>query len=82
MFDLGLLDLELAGGLFTWSNGRSFQSWSRIDRFLVCPAWESMYPKLIQSRLPRLFLDHFPILLESGRFGGSKKPFCFENMWL
>lgn len=33
--DLRLMDLELAGGLYTWSNGKSSQSWSRIDHFLV-----------------------------------------------
>lgn len=30
-----LVDLALAGGLSTWSNGRSSQSWSRIDCFQV-----------------------------------------------
>lgn len=29
-----------------------------------------------------MFSDHFLIVLESGRFGGSRKPFRFENMWL
>lgn len=41
-----------------------------------------MFLEVSQKRLPHLFSDHFSILLENGRFGGGKKPFCFENMWL
>lgn len=42
-----------------------------------------MYPELIQWKLSHLYSDHFPILLlEGGRWGGSMKPFRFENMWL
>lgn len=58
------------------------QSWSRIDRFLVSSCWEFLCLELIQKRLPRMYSDHFLILLESGRFRGVKKPFRFENIWL
>ena len=37
--ELGLLDLPLEGGLFTWSNNREFPAKSRIDRFLVSSEW-------------------------------------------
>lgn len=73
--ECGLVDLDMSGGLFTWSNGRNFQSWSRIDRFLVSSCWESVYPELFQRRMPRLFSDHFPLLLEGVRLGGAKKAF-------
>ena len=33
--NLGLVDLPLQGGLFTWSRGLNNQSWARLDRFLV-----------------------------------------------
>ena len=33
--DLGLRDIPLQGGLFTWWGGRNNCSMSRIDRFLV-----------------------------------------------
>lgn len=29
-----LVDILLMGGMFTWSNNRDSQSWSRINRFL------------------------------------------------
>ncbi|KAG6633254.1 hypothetical protein CIPAW_12G035100 [Carya illinoinensis] len=60
IFDLGLVDLPLMGGAFTWSNN---QPWSKLDRFLVSPEWESHYSEVCQKRLPRLSFDHFPILL-------------------
>ena len=33
--ELGLMDLPLAGGSFTWSISQDPPLWSRIDRFLV-----------------------------------------------
>ena len=33
--NLGLVDLPLQGGLFTWSRGLNNQSWARLDRFLM-----------------------------------------------
>ena len=36
--DLGLVDLPLQGGVFTWSGGLNNQSWARLDRFLVSPS--------------------------------------------
>ena len=36
---MGLLDLPLEGGLFTWSNNREISAKSRIDRFLVSSEW-------------------------------------------
>ena len=33
--DLGLRNMPLQGGPFTWSGGRNGQAMSRIDRFLV-----------------------------------------------
>ncbi|WKA01272.1 hypothetical protein VitviT2T_019560 [Vitis vinifera] len=36
--ELGLVDLPLQGGVFTWSGGLNNQSWARLDRFLVTPS--------------------------------------------
>jgi hypothetical protein len=38
------MDLPLISGVSTWSNS---MSWSRLDRFLVSPGWESGYPDLV-----------------------------------
>jgi exonuclease III len=79
IFERGLMDLLLTGGLCTWSNTRS---WSRIDRFLISPDWEARYPEVIQKRLLCLCSDHFPIVLAAGGNKGGRKSFKFENMWL
>ncbi|XP_034684191.1 uncharacterized protein LOC117913358 [Vitis riparia] len=80
--DLGLVDLPLQGGVFTWSGGLNNQSWARLDRFLVSPSWLDQFSGVIQRRLSRPVSDHFPILLEGGGLRRGLSPFRFENMWL
>ncbi|RVX21782.1 Transposon TX1 uncharacterized 149 kDa protein [Vitis vinifera] len=80
--DLGLEDLPLQGGAFTWSGGLNNQSWARLDRFLVSPSWLDKFSGVNQRRLPRPVSDHFPILLEGGGLRRGPSPFRFENMWL
>jgi exonuclease III len=82
IFSLGLMDIPLKGGKFTWSNNRTTPGMSRIDRFLFSGDWEDRYPTVVQKRLPKLLSDHFPILLECGKFLRGKRPFRFENMCL
>ena len=79
IFDLNLIDLPLVGGGATWSNN---QSWSRLDRFLISPEFESHFPDIWQTRLARLASDHWPILLDCGGIRSGKRYFKFENMWL
>jgi hypothetical protein len=76
--EMGLMDLPLAGGVSTWANNLS---WSRLDRFLVSPDWESSYPGLMQKRLLRVCSDHAPIILMRGCVQNGKSAFKFENMW-
>jgi exonuclease III len=64
IFDQGLMDLPLAGGSYSWSLRLDPLVWSRIDRFLVSPDWEARFPMVSQKRLPHLYSDHFPILLD------------------
>ena len=80
--ELGLVDLPLQGGVFTWSEGLNNQSWARLDRFLVSPSWLDHFSDVLQRRLPRPLSDHFPVLLEGGGLRRGPSPFRFENMWL
>jgi hypothetical protein len=82
LHEQGLLDLPLAGGLFTWSLAQVPPKWSRIDRFLISPDWEARFPGVVQKRLPRICSDHFPLLLDNVNGPRGKRPFKFENMWL
>ena len=54
---------------------------SRIDRFLCTSEWEDHFQGMHQVLLPKVTLDHFPILLK-GRDVSVKRTFKFENMWL
>ena len=80
--DLELRVLPLHGGSFTWKGGLNNQSHSRIDRFLVLNEWEEHFSGAVQSVLPKLVSDHFPILLDGGGVRGGPMPFRFENIWL
>ncbi|KAJ9691474.1 hypothetical protein PVL29_013603 [Vitis rotundifolia] len=80
--DLGLIDLPLQGGVYSWSGGRSNQTWARLDRFLVSQGWLDIFRGVVQCRLPRPTSDHFPILLKGGGICRGPSPFRFENMWL
>ena len=80
--ELGLIDLPLTGGNYTWSSNPTRPAMSRLDRFLVSPEWDGLFASSVQSTLPRTLSDHFPILLDCGRIQGGKSSFKFENMWL
>ncbi|KAJ9689707.1 hypothetical protein PVL29_012417 [Vitis rotundifolia] len=80
--DLGLIDLPLQGGVYSWSGGRSNQTWARLDCFLVSQGWLDIFRGAVQCRLSRPTSDHFPILLKGGGISRGPSPFRFENMWL
>ena len=75
----GLMDIQMEGGLYSWSNS-SFAS--RLDWFLFSPLLANHFSLFTQKRLPRVLSDHFPILLEGGCQQRGRIPFRFENMWL
>ena len=80
--ELGLRDLPLQGGPFTWRGGLNNQCMSRLDKFLVMADWESQFSNVIQSTLPRPVSDHCLVLLDSDGIKSGPSPFRFENMWL
>jgi hypothetical protein len=46
------------------------------------PDWEAQFLDVFQKRIPRILLDHFPLLLHCGVAVGSSQYFKFENIWL
>ncbi|XVF65903.1 hypothetical protein PTKIN_Ptkin09bG0288100 [Pterospermum kingtungense] len=79
---LGLVDLPLLGGVFTWSSNRKAPSFSRLDRFLLDPEFLLKFPELKQKRWPRSISDHHPISLGVEKVDWGPKPFKFFNYWL
>ena len=61
-----LVDLSLEGASFTWFRDSGIPSMSRIDRALVSLDWEEHFENVSQRVLPRVILDHCPLLLEAG----------------
>lgn len=60
-----LVDLQMSGALFTWSNHESPPIMSRLDRFLVSNEWMDLYPDVFQIALPKPASDHCQIMLNS-----------------
>ena len=80
--ELGLRDLPLQGGPFTWRGGLNSRSMSCLDRFLVTADWENKFSKAVQCFLPRPVSDHCLILLDTEGIRPGPCLFPFELMWL
>lgn len=78
--DMELIDMQLLGRNFTWSNTQEGGKWSRIDGFLVDQEWLDKY-KIKQWGLPRSFSHHCPILLMEDDIGiGVPNPSNFSML--
>ncbi|GMJ12398.1 hypothetical protein HRI_004909000 [Hibiscus trionum] len=80
--EVGVRDLPLMGGKFTWSNHREHPTFVRLDRFLLSPDFELAFPGLIQKVLEKSLSDHKPIVLEIEKSEWGQKPFKCFNFWL
>ena len=61
-----LLDLGFSRPKFTWSNLRQISDLvlERIDRCFANSEWRVLFPEASVTHLPRVFSDHYPVLLE------------------
>jgi hypothetical protein len=50
-----LIELDLSGRLYTWSNNRNPPMYEKLDRFLVSPEWDLHYNNVNVSGLSRFF---------------------------
>ncbi|WMV45909.1 hypothetical protein MTR67_039294, partial [Solanum verrucosum] len=55
---------------------------ARLDRFLYFAEWEEFFKNIKQMVMPRVTLDHCPILLQCGDSEKQRPYFKFENWWL
>ncbi|KAL4180783.1 hypothetical protein AMTRI_Chr12g267800 [Amborella trichopoda] len=77
-----LIDIPLQGCKFTGSNHSSNPPISKLDRFLISANWEEHFPRSLSMALPKLTLDHCPILLDTNAVNRGLRPFRFELHWL
>ena len=61
----GLFDIKLGGRKFIWMNS-DCSKMCKLDRFLVNTRIINQWPMVNTMVLTRVFLDHCPILLDSG----------------
>lgn len=81
---LALLDIDLMGGVYSWSNKRirSECIYVRLDRALISPNWLKSFSCRL-SLLPRVGSDHSPISLSVVSLEPKRNyPFRFEKMWI
>lgn len=62
--ELGMIDLPLVGGRFTWCRYSSPPTFCRLDRFLLIEDFLAKFPDVVQKLWPRSLFDHCPISLE------------------
>ncbi|XP_059066552.1 uncharacterized protein LOC131857829 [Cryptomeria japonica] len=81
----GLVDFDLSGASFTWSNCRVGVDLIqvRLDRALILVEWIQHYVCSLNS-IVRIGSDHFPLCLMVEPKNGPRRrfPFRFEKMWL
>ena len=80
--ELALIDIQLGGRSFSWSNKRDLPAFAKLDRFLVSESWEDILPLSTCKPLPNTLSDHVPISLHTSLTGQGGNRFHFETMWL
>ena len=79
----GLDDLQFSGCKFTWFN-KQIQSpiWRKLDRVLVNPSWECIFPGSSARFLPSRISDHSPMVVKLAELPKRKIPFKFFQFWV
>jgi hypothetical protein len=54
------------GGKFTWSNNHASPTLEKLDRILMSPDWEDLFPLVTIRKLVREVSDHNALLLDTG----------------
>ena len=62
----GLGEIYMSDGSFTWSNKQECPTLEKLDRVLMSPDWEDVFPLVSFCKLVKELSDHNPLLLDGG----------------
>lgn len=78
-----LRELDMSGGVFTWSNNQENPTLEKLDRLLISKDWEDLFPLAMVKKLPREVSDHNPLIILTNSKSPTKTiQFRFELGWL
>ena len=65
---LGLREIYMTGGCYTWSNKQEIPTLEKLDRVLMSSDWEDLFPLVSVHKMVKEISDHNPLLLDGGCF--------------
>ena len=74
----------MKGGCYTWSNKQKNPTLEKLDRVLMSPGWEDLFPLVFVQKIVKEQSDHNLLVVQSGEIPMPKKKreFKFDNSWL
>jgi exonuclease III len=76
-----LIELDLSGRMYTWSNNREPPTFEKLDRFLASPEWVLQFKDVVVTGLDRTLSDHVPLYLKTDSSVSPKRDFRYELCW-
>ena len=80
--DLGIIDIPLGEGSFTWSNKQATPAFAKLDRCLIVKIWDDIFPLFTCKALSNTLSDHIPISLCTSFTHRCGIRFHFKSIWL
>jgi exonuclease III len=74
-----LMEVDLRGRAYTWSNEQNDPTFTRIDRFFGSPEWHILFPNIHLQALSTSGSDHAPLLLTGDVTRQNYSRFRFES---
>lgn len=56
----------MVGGMYTWCNKHLEPTLEKLDRVLMSPSWEDLFPLVHVNKFVRELSDHNPLILDCG----------------
>jgi hypothetical protein len=76
-----LMECNLEGRLYTWSNEREHPTLEKIDQVFFTNEWEVIHPNHHLFSVATLWSDHAPLVMRTDASFVGKKHFHFYSFW-